>query len=1310
MLRKPGPSSFSFWALLLILAGTCAVSVQAQGPAAPLVTEAIDEAQVVALHGNVHPLAQARYDQGAVPDSFAAERLLLLLNRPAERETELRQFLHDVHTPGSASYHQWLTPQQFGDRFGPADSDIQAAVGWLSSHGFSVPRVTKGKGLIEFSGTAAQLREAFHTQIHQYSIEGESHYANANEMSIPAALAPLVRGISPLNSFRAQPYLKVAGPALYSRATKKTTPLWTAPNQFGTANPYEYLVAPEDFATQYDLAPLYQAGVNGAGQTIGVINESNIDVSLVDAYRQLFNLPSNPPQVVIDGDDPGTLEGVDVEAYLDVEVSGGVAPNATVNLYISNGSDLQDPVYLAALRAIEDNQASVLSVSFGECEGFLGEAGNQLWAGLWEQAAAQGQTVLVGSGDNGSECVWPYGTVLSVSGLASTPWNVAVGGTDFYYSDYASGAASATTLWNQTNDSSLGSLTAPLPEQVWNDPLGLDAISDGIERNEIYAGGGGASNCSTLSSSTGDCASGYAKPSWQTGPGVPADGARDLPDVSLFASNGANLSAYPTCAYEGECAVGAGGEAEILLTGGTSASVQAMAGIMALVNQKYGRQGQADFTLYPLAQQKPAAFHDITLGSNDVLCGPGTPYCAVNAIGVYATTVYPAGPNYDLASGLGSVDASVLVNNWNSVTFLPTTTTLHLSATSITHGTPVTATTAVAPESGSGTPSGDVAILTNSPLPASQGQAFITLSGGTGSQAVNFFPGGTYQVTGHYGGDGVYGVSTSSPVTLSVTPENSNINFALSGENGVVINGLNGNTGYYGQPVFLSIQPTGASAATGTTNGKATGSATFTLDSTTATFPLNAMGVASWTSPNLAVGTHTASATYSGDASFHASTSSPITFSVAKGIPFINVQLNAPFSYSAPVANVGGSLTVSVEVGPFYGEFATGLASPLGTVAPTGTATVCLGPWNFNGVCLAPNYSQTATLVAPSGINSEYSTATVTLPNLAAGYYYLTVAYTGDANWQTWGLLVTNPVTVASTTAPATTTTTLAITPSTISGAQTATFSGTVTGAAGAKVAPSGTVTFYDSGSSSSNLEYWALVPATTGASATFTVNGFSPAYFWNNGVNQITAVYSGDVNYLPSTSNVVNITVTQGGGDFMMTPQQSQITVQAGSSGTVGVNLTSLSNFSGIVTLTCTPSSNNISCSVNPASPMVNGAATATVTINATVQTAGLDLPRENRRAGWLDAAGGLICAFVFLGGLADDKRKRRRLLRVGLCTALWFAMGCGGGDPMQPTAHSSHSSSTSSSSPAGTYSVVVSGTAANGIIHNAKVTVTVQ
>jgi hypothetical protein len=884
-----------------------------------------------------------------------------------------------------------------------------------------------------------------------------------------------------------------------------------------------------------------------------------------------------------------------------------------------------------------------------------------------------------------------------------------MGGTDFYYSDYASGAASAATLWNQTNDSNLGSLKAPLPEQVWNDAFGLDVISPGIEYNEIGAGAGGASNCSTLSGSTSSavCVSGYPKPSWQTGPGVPADGARDLPDVSLFASNGANLSALPICADEGECAVGADGQAEVFLVGGTSASAPAMAGILALVDQKYGRQGQADFTLYPLAQQKPAAFHDITLGNNEVLCYASTPDCAMSASGVYATTIYSAGPDYDLASGLGSVDASVLVNEWNSITFLPTTTALHLSATSITHGTPVTVTTAVAPESGSGTPSGAVAILTDSPLPASQGQGFIALSSGAGSQTVNSFPGGTYQVTGQYGGDGVYGVSTSSPVTLTVTPENSNINFVLAGLNGNVISGLNGNTGYYGQPVFLSIQPTGVSAATGTTNGKATGSATFTLDSTTATLPLNAMGVASWTSPNLAVGTHTASATYSGDASFRAASGSPITFRVVKGVPGINDYINAPSTNM----NAGGSLPVTIVVGPSYGEFYSGLPSPLGTVAPTGTVTVCLVTIIHLGqLCYQAIYSQTATLSPPpSGSNSQYSSVTVTFPNLAAGWYYPTAIYSGDTNWQTWGLQDLTTIHVSPSSSLAASTTNLSITPTSISATQLATVTTTVTGTGNSGIAPTGWVNYYNNGIF---LTYGQLTPANTGARSSLTFQ-LNTSYFWNSGANQITAIFQGDSHYQPSTSNVVNITVTQSGGDFMMTPQRSQITVQSGSSGTVGVNLTSLGNFSGMVTLTCTPSSSNISCNVNPASVTVNGAATATVTINATVQAAGLPLPLEVTQArvpvprGWLGLGAGLICALVLLDGLADDTRERGWLLGLGLFAALALAISCGGGASMQTT---SSPSPDPSASPAGTYSVVVTGTGANGIIHNAKVTVVVQ
>lgn len=1276
---------------MLILGSVMAGPIVAQKPASPPATQAIDETQRAKLYGSVHPLAQARYDRGAVPDAFLAERVLLLLSRPVEKESALQEFLRQVHQRGSANYHQWLTPQEFGERFGPGDSDIQAATDWLSAQGFRIARVTKGKQFLEFSGTAGQLGKAFHTEIHQYDVEGEIHYANASELSIPSALAPLVRGISPLHDFRAKPYVQLGGRALYSRTTHRATPLWTFPTP-GAPNPYFFPVAPEDFATQYDLGPLYQAGLDGTGQTVGIINESNIDISLVSAYQQLFGLTNNSTQVVIDGQDPGQLGGPDVEAYLDVEVSGSVAPKATVNLYIADGGNLQDPLALAAIRAVEDNQASVLSVSFGNCEPFLGNAGNQFWAALWEQAAAQGQTVLVASGDSGPACGggFPY-----VSGIASTPWNVAVGGTDFYYSDYATGGASALTLWNQTNDSNLGSLKAPLTEQVWNDPFGLNAIPYPFARGE---GGGGPSSCST--GSINACVNGYSKPIWQAGPGVPADGVRDLPDVSLFASNGANLSAYPICAFAGECAPGAGNQPEIALIGGTSASAPAMAGIMALVNQKYGRQGQANFSLYALAQQKPAAFHDITLGSNSCHCPQGTVDCALNANGQYATTVYPAGPGYDLASGLGSVDASVLVNNWNSITFKPTTTSLQLSSTSITHGTPITVTTSVAAGSGTGTPTGGVAILTDSPLPSNQSQTVLNLSAGTASSTINYFPGGYYNVSAKYDGDGVFGGSTSAPVALKVTPENSTITLSLN-TGGTPIS-AGGSVAYNPPfPLTLSIQPIGVSNLSGKPIGVATGTATFTIDSMSATVPLNSSGMAIWTPPALAVGTHTASATYSGDASFNASSAAPVTFSVTQGIPFMNASIDAAPNTTAPGYNInpGGSLTVTVVVGPNNGpQF--GNSVPVGTAAPTGTVTFCLQGPNVADACLNPIYTQTEALASPSGINSLSSSATVTFTNLAAGSYIPTFSYSGDANWQKHGLIFVTTINVAAITPPAASATTLSITPASISNGQFATISTTVTGSGTSGIAPTGAVDFYDNGVF---LTYILLPLGKTG----FTFAGsfsLSASAFWASGTNQITAVYDGDSNYAPSTSNVATISVTQRVGDFALAPQLSQITFAPGSSGTVGLNLAALNNFSGAVSLSCATSSSNVTCGVNPASINLTGAATAMLTINSTAAAA--TAVRAGRPFIWPGTASGLLLACVLVSGFANPKRRRSAIqaipLSLGLLAAVLLAAGCGGGSgqTVQPPPPP----------PIGTaYTVVVSGTA-NGIVHNAKITVIVR
>ena len=668
--------------------------------ARPQITQQLSESQLTTLSGNVHPNAKAEYDQGAMADSAQTGRLMLVLKRSPTQESALQQFLLDAHSKGSAGYHQWLTPMLFGQKYGPADSDVAIVTSWLQSHGFSVGQVSPGKSTIEFSGTAGQVKSAFHTELHSYNVNGAIHHANSTDPQIPTALTPVVAGVSRLNDFLPKSQLHSLGKATYNLASHQVKPNWTTPAPDGSGGTY-FAVGPKDFATQYNVTPVYSAGTRGAGQIIGIINDSNIDLGLVSAYRKIYGLDADPthpnlPHVIIDGNDPGIFTDAE-EAYLDVETAGAIAPLATVNLYIATNTDLSSGLDLAIQRAVTDDTANVLSLSFGGCEAGVGASGNLFYSTVWEQAAAQGQTVVVSTGDAGATGCDAAGNPtafdgLQVNGLASTPWNVAVGGTDFYYSDYATGGASASKYWSATNDVNLGSLKSPVPEQPWNDSqYGLNSLV--VSPEYIAGGGGGQSTCSiaggplqgqNAAKAYGYCKGlgGYAKPAWQAGTGVPNDLVRDLPDLSLFAADGVNFSFYAICAGAGDCVNDIPGGNTVTYTGvgGTSASAPAFAGIMALVDQQYGPQGQADFVLYPLAKQFPAVFHDITSGSNNEPCNLKYAAfdCTADATGGGASEhQWPATKGYDLASGLGSLDVNALITNWNSIsTGNATTTTL----------------------------------------------------------------------------------------------------------------------------------------------------------------------------------------------------------------------------------------------------------------------------------------------------------------------------------------------------------------------------------------------------------------------------------------------------------------------------------------------------------------------------------------------------------------------------------------------------------------------------------------------------------
>ena len=555
----------------------------------------------------------------------------------------MKQRLDDLHTPGSALFHQWMTPDQFGKEFSASDADIATITTWLEGKGLHVTKVSSGRQTLEFEGTAGQFREAFGAEIHQYAAQGGTHFANSAAPQIPAALAPVFGGFVSLNNFAAKPHAKLLGHAAYDPVTHLAKPAWTQGSGNGGLT---YFLSPADFAVQYDLDPVYASGVNGTGQTIAVIGSSNIDQYFVNQFRALFGLPTSAVQVIIDGDDPG-LNGINDpfgqtgfldEQYLDVEEAGAVAPGATIDLVIASSTPLTPGYLLAAEHAVYSNVAPVISWSIDECELNLGVT-NQALSALYQQAAAQGITVVVSSSDSGSAGCDNFDQEqyavdgLAVNGFSSTPYNVSVGGTDFFYSAYNGGATALSqqiaTYWNQTpsNAAPAVSLLKPAPEQVWNDSqFGLNAISvySVYGFTDIIAGSGGADTCGqpTLNSlANGQNCTPYPKPSWQAGTGVPADGVRDLPDVSLFAANGYNYVSYPTCMNAGDCQPAAtGGTIQISGAGGTSASAPAFAGIMALVAQKYGRQGQANYTLYPLATQFPAVFHDITVGTNSVPC------------------------------------------------------------------------------------------------------------------------------------------------------------------------------------------------------------------------------------------------------------------------------------------------------------------------------------------------------------------------------------------------------------------------------------------------------------------------------------------------------------------------------------------------------------------------------------------------------------------------------------------------------------------------------------------------------------------
>jgi hypothetical protein len=1241
----------------LVLALLCATAATAQSATvAARIVNKIDETQLTTLKGAVHPLANKANDRGAVADDLQLSRMHLVLKRSDSQEAALRQLIGEMHSPGSANYHKWLTPETFGKQFGPSDEDVATVVNWLGSHGFTVSQVNPGKQTIEFSGSAGQMRSAFHTQIHKYGLNGETHYASANNPQIPTALTPVVAGFVSLNNFRPQRHSRLLGTATYDPTTDTAKPQWT----IGSSSSGEsFPLAPADWAIQYDVTPLYNANINGSGQTIAIVNDSNINVKQVNLFRSLFNLPANPPQVIVDGNDPG-IDGINnpggpngdsIEAYLDVEWSGAVAPQATVDLVIAADTELEEGLLLAAEHAVYSNIAPIISLSFGNCESGLGST-NQFLNGLWEQAAAQGITVLVSTGDSGSAGCDSSGSEYAVngqavSGFASTPYNVAVGGTDFYYPAYQNLTISAlSTYWNTTpsNATPVATLKAPIAEQPWNDSqYGYDAYN--VWTNEqvttVGAGSGGASNCALGTyDSAGDtlsCTGGYPKPSWQSNPAMPADGVRDLPDLSLFAADGLNYSYYPICYQDGDCQpVASGGTVQFTGVGGTSASTPSFAGIMALVNQKFGRQGQANTVLYPLKTQVPAAFHDVTVGSNSVPCefspwlspncisaGSGAVqlpiynsagniagYLIEGQIGTGTTPEYTAAAGYNLATGLGTIDAAQLVNHWTSIAFAKTTTTMTPSLTSFAHGTPITIAGTVT--ASSGTPTGNVALMADSTEPVNQGQTTFPLINGAYSSSFGYLPGGTYNIWAQYGGDSANAESTSAKTQISVTPEASgtDLNLIAMGLGKAYTPGSTpGNTVDYGTQLMLEalVGPTANNAlaseencifVSGTcpTYQSPTGTVTFTDGSSTLnTAVLNVEGDAEYNAP-FTVGSHTVAASYSGDNSYNKSTSTAVNFTVVQDVP--QILLNTSITDSSGDAVTGPNqqtvITFQVENTAQLNSSTFTAIYPVPIAPPTGTITVSSSVSGLSGTAtlspgVDPNYG------AMEGIASFVVPA-----NIAAGSYKVTYSYSGDTNYTAVAnQSVTIPIVTTSGDGGLTSTVAATMTGS-ISPASSITITGTVTGQSGHS-APTGGIYVYSSGNNPAFVNF----SAPTGVVSPFSITLNSQNLF--PGANFLTLQYVGDQNYNPSALVLnANVAVPSALADFTLVPQTVLVPITAGNSGTDSIYLSSvgLPAFSGTVTLSCTAAA-GVTCSIPQTAALSSGGSTtAALTITVPAQT----------------------------------------------------------------------------------------------------------
>jgi uncharacterized protein (TIGR03437 family) len=675
----------------------------AQAASKNRVSRPVDISRTRLVQGNVHRLADPQHDRGTVDNGMTMNYMIFMAKPSPEQQADLDVLLRDQQNPTSPQYHQWLSPEEFGNRFGLSPSDHSKVVSWLTSQGFTIEQSARARNWVAFSGTAGQVSRSLHTSIHRFERDGNVNYANVDEPSVPEAFYDIAGGFVGLNDFPGESFARPVDPQFNS----------------GTS----HFLAPEDWATIYNVTPLYKAGFDGTGQGIMIIGTSDVSLTDLQAFKKRYNLPANDPKMILVGTDPG-FNGAQIEGHLDLEWSSALAPNATVYFIYSTG------FLTSVISAVNLNLAPVMSVSYGACEVNYAPS---FYRSVGQQANAQGITWLNASGDSGAGgCDRQSNAPVAAHGRAVDfpavlPEVTGVGGTQF--------VEGTGTYWATANSANFGSALSYIPEAAWNE-----------------SGTGG------LGSTGGGASVYYPQPAWQTGPGVPNDNVRHVPDISFSsASHDAYLVSY------------AGANIGVA---GTSASSPAFAGILALLNQyvvskgfqKQSGLGNINPQLYRLAQAAPSIFHDTVQGDNIVNCLQGSPDCLTGSFG------YQAVAGYDMATGLGSVDANALVTQWNTQTQGVTVSLVVDPARPMVNDT--VAVSAIITPSGGGTPTGSVSFSASSTVPL--GTASITPRDGMFAADL-FFPAyrlgpGAFLLAAQYSGDAAFSGGGATKVLTIVAP------------------------------------------------------------------------------------------------------------------------------------------------------------------------------------------------------------------------------------------------------------------------------------------------------------------------------------------------------------------------------------------------------------------------------------------------------------------------------------------------------------------------------------------------------------